>query len=80
MSVFELQPCSECRQCNHIGKPSVMRGSLYCDTHNKHEKKPERAGILGRFIDRWISRHEDKKHPEMQPPTKGFRPSFFWRH
>jgi hypothetical protein len=76
---IELKPCFECRQCNHKGKPSVMRGSQYCDTHKK-QSKVKQKGILSRFVDRWISRNENKKNPEQQPPTKGFRPSFFWRH
>ena len=77
--VSELTPCSECRQCNHVGKPSVMRGSAYCDSNKRHGTKTvERIGLFQRFKDKLFSRNFDEKENQMKP-IKGFRNNWIWR-
>jgi len=77
--IGDLQPCSVCRQCNHIGKPSVMRGSAYCDSHKQQGRIIARVGLFQRFKDRLFERYYDKKENQMKP-SRGFRLSWFWRN
>lgn len=71
-------PCYECRQCNSKGKPSVGRGSAYCDSYIKLGIKVNRVGLFQRFKDFIFNRRYDEKKNEMKN-TKGFRPSWFLR-
>ena len=70
--------CNECRQCNSKGKPSVTRGSAYCDSHIKYGIQVNRVGLFQRFKDYLFERRYDEKEKKMRT-TKGFRPSWFWR-
>jgi len=74
--------CQECRQCNRKGKPSVSRGSKYCDMHIISRRKAEKK--FGFFTDiknkLWDKRSEYNKEGELKKvEKKGFRPSWFWR-
>lgn len=42
--------CNVCRKCNRKGKPSVMKGSLYCEK-NRGIVAPERLDIMERIRD-----------------------------
>jgi len=71
--------CYECGQCNRKGKPSVMRGSAYCDSHRKFGVKTNRIGLFQRFKDfMFEKRYNDQRETE-KLKIKGFRPSWFWR-
>lgn len=76
--------CYECQQCNHIGKPSVMKGSAYCDSHRVKESQVQvvtRIGLFQRFKDFMFDKRykdaDDEKKRRLE--SKGFRPSWFWR-
>lgn len=79
----ELIACSDCRQCNHKGKPSVMRGSMYCDTHRVGKPvTKEQKGFFSRIKDRFFEKRtvKDKETDEIKEVlTKGFRESWFYR-
>lgn len=77
--ILDLKPCYECKQCNHIGKPSVMRGSAYCDSHKRHGTKAvERISLFQKFKDRLFTKNFDEKENQMKP-IKGFRKHWIWR-
>lgn len=75
---LELKPCSVCRQCNHIGRPSVMRGSMYCDSHKRQGRIVARIGLFQKFKDRLFKRYYDENENKMKP-GRGFRPSWWLR-
>lgn len=52
--------CYECKQCNRKGKPSVMKGSLYCEK-NRGIITPERLDIAEKFWDLLPFKHMDIK-------------------
>ena len=77
--------CYECRSCNIKGKPSVMKGSAYCDSRIKFgvkkTQKTQRIGIFDRFKNfLWDRRTKfDEKGNLKEFKKKGFRESWFWR-
>ena len=75
---LDLIPCYECRQCNRKGKPSVMRGSAYCDSHVVKRHKVNRLGLFERFKDFIFQRRYDEKTNQLKT-TKGFRESWWYR-
>lgn len=77
----DLVSCHVCRQCNHKGKPSVMRGSMYCYNH-RVGKTMERIGFFTRMKDKFFERFFDKDEdgfPKIKP-LKGFRKDWILRH
>lgn len=70
--------CKECKKCNRKGKPSVMRGSAYCDSHIIRGIRVNRVGLFQRFKDLVFERRYDEKENKMRT-NRGFRPSWFWR-
>jgi len=80
--------CYECGQCNSKGKPSVMQGSAYCDSH-RIKYTHRREGIFGwiskkffskikdKFLDRRMKLNEDGSIKEFN--KKGFRENWFYR-
>ena len=79
----DLIACSDCQQCNRRGKPSVMRGSMYCDTHKRGRPVTKgQQGFLSRLKDRFFEKRtvKDKETQEIKEVrTKGFRESWFYR-
>lgn len=77
--------CYECRACNIKGKPSVMKGSAYCDDHIrggvKHTQKEQRTGLFARFKGFLFDRRTrlDAEGNVREFKKKGFRESWFWR-
>lgn len=64
--------CAECRQCNHKGKPSVMRGSAYCSSKridNRIFRLSFFERIKNRIRDMFII--DDPSHPKKK--FGGFR-------
>jgi len=70
--------CTECKQCNSRGKPSVMRNSAYCDSHIKVGIRVNRSGLFRGFMDFLFNRHFDDKEGKLKT-TKGFRSDYFLR-
>ena len=75
--------CTECKSCNRKGKPSVMRGSAYCDSHRK-KYTYQRKGIFGWISKKFFSRLNDKMFDRRYDKkkgmnTKGFRQEWFAR-
>jgi hypothetical protein len=74
--------CTECKQCNTRGKPSVMRGSAFCDSHRRFGEVVNRSGLFSRFKDFLFDRraeYDDETGKLKDVNEKGFRPSWFWR-
>ena len=73
--------CCVCRQCNRKGKPSVSRGSAYCDSHIKTISQVNRSGLFSRFKDFLNERRSkyDKEGNLKEFKQKGFRMSYFLR-
>lgn len=76
--------CRECRQCNHKGKPSVMRHSTYCNTHYKYRVSETKKSLFkwftdvkNKFFDKRAKYDEEGNIEDVD--TKGFRKSWFWR-
>ena len=75
--------CVECRQCNRKGKPSVSRGSQYCDNNYIRRVKTKRklfgwfTDIKNKMMDRRVEYDEDGNVKKFN--KKGFRESWFWR-
>lgn len=67
--------CNECRQCNHRGKPSVMRESAYCDSH-RINNKIIRTGFFKSMKDKIFSLLYDEETNEFKNKG-GFRPNRF---
>ena len=68
--------CMDCRQCNRKGKPSVMRGSIYCDKHFVHRvQTKKKTGLFAGIRDRFMEKRYD---PERGIKKKGFRESWFY--
>lgn len=74
---MELVPCYICRSCNRKGKPSVMRGSAYCDSHYTMGKT-KRVGIFNKFKTFMFQRRWDEKEQTLKT-KKGFRDSWWLR-
>lgn len=76
-----MTDCRVCRQCNRKGRPSVMKGSAYCDSHINIGKKVNRVGLFSRFKDFLFDRRtEYDEEGELKEFNKrGFRESWFWR-
>ena len=61
--------CHECKQCNHKGKPSVTKYSLYCDKKFLHDT--ERYSIFDKLqrsfqmISIGIRKHKQSKIDKM---------------
>jgi len=78
-------PCSECKQCNRKGKPSVTRLSKYCDTHYKNRPRvKQKKGFFNfftaakdKFFDKRAKYNDEGKIEDLN--TKGFRKDWFWR-
>ena len=77
--------CIDCGQCNHKGKPSVMRGSMYCDTHYHQlgkigwlDRIKRFFGFKEQFKDKLVDKFYDKKKGEMNK-IKGFRDDYIYR-
>ena len=70
--------CSECRQCNRKGKPSVLRGSKYC---NEHIITVKRKSVLFKWVDNIKDKIMDKRLDKDGKLTtsKGFRQSWWYR-
>jgi len=76
--------CSQCKQCNRKGKPSVSRYSKYCNT-NHINKKIIKQGILtsiftkikNKYYDARVKYNEQGQIKKMN--TKGFRTDWFYR-
>ena len=80
--------CRECGSCNHKGKPSVMRGSAYCDSHRKYYTH-KRLGLFGwiskkffsdiknKFYGKRVKYNEDGTIKEFN--KRGFRENWFFR-
>jgi len=76
---MNLISCSNCKQCNIKGKPSVMRGSKYCDEHNvKKIFVKSKFNIFTSIKDKLFDRRYDREQNKMKN-TKGFRSSWFER-
>ena len=75
--------CSTCEQCNRKGKPSVMRGSIYCDVHQKKtHKKSDRKGFFSSIKDRLFKARTEKDIETGEIKnirTRGFRDDYFYR-
>lgn len=73
--------CHHCKQCNRKGKPSVMRGSAYCDTHRKTIGQVNRSGLFHRFKDFLFDKRAkfDDKGRMKEFKKKGFRKDWFIR-
>ena len=69
--------CLECRQCNGKGKPSVMKGSSYCDSHRIRNKISKRIGLFATIKERLFGKRYDEKTNTTK--LKGFRESWFLR-
>lgn len=79
--------CRECRQCNRKGKPSVMRGSAYCDSHRKYYTH-KRKGLFGWISKKFFSKVKDRTYNKRieynddgsvkEFNKKGFRESWFF--
>lgn len=52
--------CSDCRKCNRKGKPSVTKGSLYCEK-NRGIATPERLDVAEKIWDLLPFKHMDLK-------------------
>ena len=68
--------CSECRQCNRKGKPSVMRLSMYCDKHFIGQVKTK--SLFSKIMsikDRLFNKRYDEKANRLE--KKGFRDNWF---
>jgi len=80
---MERIACRECRQCNRKGKPSIARGSAYCDSHYIHRAKTKRGwfsfitDVKNKFMDKRTKYNEDGTIKEFN--KKGFRESWFYR-
>lgn len=70
--------CIECRQCNRKGKPSVMKGSAYCDSHILSRPQTNRVDLFDRFKIFLFEKRYDEKTNDVSK-NRGFRPSWFWR-
>ena len=82
--------CRECGSCNRKGRPSVMRGSMYCDKHIVRHTYAK-TGILKwiserfNFITRVRDKMYDKRIKYNEDGTvksfnqKGFRQDWFFR-
>ena len=72
-------PCNQCHQCNTKGKPSVSRGSKYCDEHIISIKRNNSfLNIILNFKDKLFNKRFDEKTKSLKT-TKGFRESWFYR-
>jgi len=78
--------CRVCRQCNRKGRPSVMRGSSYCDANQIRigifGQKKKKKGLLSRLRERFYNARtvEDKETKQVKEfRTRGFRESWFYR-
>ena len=69
--------CLTCCQCNRKGKPSVMKGSSYCDAHNINNKIIKRIGIFQAIKNRLFEKRFNERTGDMK--QKGFRKSWFMR-
>lgn len=67
--------CSDCRQCNRKGKPSVTRDSEYCRTHVVGNKPS--VGFFASIKKNILNRFKDKEGNQM--PVKGFRTNLLKR-
>jgi hypothetical protein len=77
---MNILSCRECRKCNRKGKPSVMRGSKYCDDH-RIAKANKKIGFFTDFKNRLYDKRSryDKEGKLKEVKYKGFRESWFWR-
>lgn len=76
--------CQVCKQCNHKGRPSVTKYSLYCDKNFIGIKKTVKSSLfrsilsrlskLNEIKDRMFNRRFDEKKGMN---TKGFRKRYF---
>ena len=77
--MIDMIPCSECKQCNRKGKPSISRGSKYC---NEHIISNKNTGGLFKWVvsikDRLLEKRWDDKKQEIKT-TKGFRKDWWYR-
>lgn len=66
--------CSECGKCNKKGKPSVTRGSSYCE---KNQTNNEATGFFHTVKENLLKRFQIKndKNETIQKDVKGFRMS-----
>ena len=78
---MKMITCSQCGQCNRKGKPSVMKGSAFCDSHVRSVRQVNRTGLFQRFKDFLYERRTryDEKGEMKEFKKKGFRESWFWR-
>lgn len=88
MTKYNLIACNDCRQCNRKGRPSVMRGSAYCDSH-VIKRIHRRKGIFGFISKIFFKEHVKNKYTEERTKynedgtiksfnKKGFRESWFY--
>jgi hypothetical protein len=81
---MELVSCRDCRQCNHKGKPSITRGSKYCDDHRismRQANKEKKFGLFTNIKNRMFEKRAkyDDKGQLTDLKQKGFRESWFWK-
>ena len=70
--------CSECRQCNHKGKPSVLRMSKYCNDHYIGTPVTKDAlSFLTSLKDRFFNKRYSEETKDVN--KKGFRKIWFLR-
>lgn len=84
MSLPNIPRCSDCRQCNRKGKPSISRYSKYCKTHYKTNNKTDKKQNIGVFtniknklFDKRTKYDEEGNMKDLN--QKGFRKIWFWR-
>ena len=85
---MDLVACNVCRSCNRKDRPSVLRGSAYCDSHRvKHVHG--RKGLFGWISKKFFSNLKDKMYDRRIKYNedgsirdfkhRGFREDWFWR-